>query len=310
MKSVNIAVIGECMIELQKISGQLKQTYGGDTLNTALYLTRLLKAQEINISYVTALGQDSFSSEMLEAWQEEGIDGDLVLTIEDKQPGIYCIETDEFGERRFQYWRNESAAKFMLQQPESAALLDKLHTYDAVYLSGITLAILTETGRNALFDFLKSFSSKGGKVYFDNNYRAKLWKSREEAIACYRKVLQCTDIALLTFEDEQELFGDLDVEQCIERTTSMGVAEIIIKRGSKACLVVEQNGVNYVEPDAVSNIVDTTAAGDSFSAGFLARRLTGGNAEQAAQFGHGVAGAVIQHKGAIIPRELMPEFQL
>lgn len=310
MKSVNIAVIGECMIELQKISGQLKQTYGGDTLNTALYLTRLLKAQEINISYVTALGQDSFSSEMLEAWQEEGIDGDLVLTIEDKQPGIYCIETDEFGERRFQYWRNESAAKFMLQQPESAALLDKLHTYDAVYLSGITLAILTETGRNALFDFLESFSSKGGKVYFDNNYRAKLWKSREEAIACYRKVLQCTDIALLTFEDEQELFGDLDVEQCIERTTSMGVAEIIIKRGSKACLVVEQNGVNYVEPDAVSNIVDTTAAGDSFSAGFLARRLTGGNAEQAAQFGHGVAGAVIQHKGAIIPRELMPEFQL
>ncbi|GLO62595.1 2-dehydro-3-deoxygluconokinase [Vibrio sp. MACH09] len=310
MKSVNIAVIGECMIELQKISGQLKQTYGGDTLNTALYLTRLLKAQEINISYVTALGQDSFSSEMLEAWQEEGIDGDLVLTIEDKQPGIYCIETDEFGERRFQYWRNESAAKFMLQQPESAALLDKLHTYDAVYLSGITLAILTETGRNALFDFLESFSSKGGKVYFDNNYRAKLWKSREEAIACYRKVLQCTDIALLTFEDEQELFGDLDVEQCIERTTSMGVAEIIIKRGSKACLVVEQNGVNYVEPDAVSNIVDTTAAGDSFSAGFIARRLTGGNAEQAAQFGHGVAGAVIQHKGAIIPRELMPEFQL
>jgi 2-dehydro-3-deoxygluconokinase len=71
--------------------------------------------------------------------------------------------------------------------------------------------------------------------------------------------------------------------------------------------VVEGESANYVAPKPVSKIVDTTAAGDSFSAGFLAKRLTGGNAVDSAYNGHCMAGEVIQHKGAIIPRTEMPE---
>ena len=54
-------------------------------------------------------------------------------------------------------------------------------------------------------------------------------------------------------------------------------------------------------------MVDTTAAGDSFSAGYLAVRLTGGDAESAAKRGHLTASTVIQYRGAIIPREAMPQ---
>ncbi len=53
-------------------------------------------------------------------------------------------------------------------------------------------------------------------------------------------------------------------------------------------------------------VVDTTAAGDSFSAGYLAVRLNGGGAQQAAQRGHQLAATVIQHRGAIIPAAMMP----
>lgn len=310
MKNINIAVIGECMVELQNKDGQIQQTFGGDTLNTALYLSRLTKEHGVKTSYVTALGHDPFSKEMLAAWQQEGIDTSLVLKVDDKQPGIYYIETDDTGERYFHYWRNEAAAKFLFEQSDSPALVDKLYAYDAIYLSGITLAILTEEGKEQLFGFLTRFKAQGGKVIFDNNYRPKLWQSSLSAMSWYLKILQLTDIALLTFDDEQLLFGDENLEQCIERTSSAGVEEIIIKRGSKDCLVISDGDAEYVAPNKVANVVDTTAAGDSFSAGFLAKRLTGGNAVDAAYSGHCMAGAVIQHKGAIIPRDVMPDLPL
>lgn len=79
MATMNIAILGECMIELQQANDQLTRNFGGDTLNTAVYLSRLTKDKDINTTYVTALGNDSFSDEMLAAWNKEGINTDLVL---------------------------------------------------------------------------------------------------------------------------------------------------------------------------------------------------------------------------------------
>ncbi len=308
MKTINIAIIGECMVELQNKNGQIQQSFGGDTLNTALYLSRLTKNSNVKTSYITALGHDPFSQEMLNAWQEEGIDTGLVLKLDNKQPGIYCIETDDTGERYFHYWRSDSAAKYVFEQSESDSLIEKLLSFDVIYLSGITLAILTESGRAELFSLLDKFKQQGGKVAFDNNYRPKLWADTKAAMKCHQKVLTYTDIALLTFDDEQMLFGDEKLEQCIERTSSAGVSEIIIKRGSEECIVVSESDIQHVAPNKIDKVVDTTAAGDSFSAGFLAKRLVGGTACEAAHAGHCMAGAVIQHKGAIIPQSAMPLF--
>ncbi|MBW3696725.1 sugar kinase [Vibrio sp. T187] len=307
MKKTKIAIIGECMVELQHKNGALQQSFGGDTLNTALYLSRLCKAQDIETTYVTALGEDPYSQAMLDAWEEEGIDTSLIHKIPGKQPGIYHIETDSTGERSFYYWRNDASAKFMFDQDNAHELLAKLERFDAIYLSGITLAILTENSREILFELLSSFA---GQVFFDNNYRPKLWQERNEAQTVYLKMLSYTDTALLTFDDEEALYGDEDVEQCIARTKDAGVAEIIVKRGSKDCLVYDGETRASVAANKVKNVVDTTAAGDSFSAGFLAKRLSGGSGTQSAEAGHIVAGTVIQHKGAIIPRDVMPDLYL
>lgn len=312
MKSVNIAVIGECMVELQKKESELKQTFGGDTLNTALYLSRLTQEKGINVSYVTALGNDPFSIDMLEKWQAEGINTDLVTQFNDKQPGLYYIETDDIGERSFYYWRSDAAAKYLFDQENTAPILERLFSFDAIYLSGISIAILTDNGRHVLLSFLEQYKVQGGKILFDNNYRPKLWNQQSEAVSWYLKILALADTALLTFEDEQALYGDEHLEQCIERTSKAGVSELIIKRGSKDCLVVQNNQANYVAPYPVEKdkIIDTTAAGDSFSAGFLAKRFCGGNALEAAYAGHVVAGTVIQYKGAIIPSNAMPDLSL
>lgn len=310
MTQQKLAVIGECMIELSQQGREMSRGFGGDTLNTAVYVTRQVARQALRVDYVTALGTDSFSSEMIAAWQAEALHTGLIQQMDNKLPGLYVIETDARGERTFYYWRNDAAARYWLDGEQADAICQQLAHYDYLYLSGISLAILSPSAREKLFALLADCRANGGKIIFDNNYRPRLWPSREEAQAAYRAMLTLTDIAFLTLDDETLLWGDAPVSAVIARTQQAGVSEVVIKRGADACLVAVGDEP-LLEVPAVrlppQAVVDTTAAGDSFSAGYLALRLTGGSAADAAKRGHLTASTVIQHRGAIIPRAAMPE---
>lgn len=310
MTQQKLAVIGECMIELSQQGREMSRGFGGDTLNTAVYVTRQVARQALRVDYVTALGTDSFSREMIAAWQAEALHTGLIQQMDNKLPGLYVIETDARGERTFYYWRNDAAARYWLDGEQADAICQQLAHYDYLYLSGISLAILSPSAREKLFALLADCRANGGKIIFDNNYRPRLWPSREEAQAAYRAMLTLTDIAFLTLDDETLLWGDAPVSAVIARTQQAGVSEVVIKRGADACLVAVGDEP-LLEVPAVrlppQAVVDTTAAGDSFSAGYLALRLTGGSAADAAKRGHLTASTVIQHRGAIIPRAAMPE---
>ncbi|MFW0764790.1 sugar kinase [Trabulsiella odontotermitis] len=307
--SKKIAVIGECMIELSEKGADVSRGFGGDTLNTSVYIARQVNAAALTVDYVTALGTDSFSQQMLDAWQGENVGTGLIQRMDNRLPGLYYIETDDTGERTFYYWRNEAAAKFWLESEQAAAICETLATYDYLYLSGISLAILSPTSREKLLSLLRECRANGGKVIFDNNYRPRLWASREETQQVYQQMLECTDIAFLTLDDEDALWGAKPADEVIARTHAAGVNEVVIKRGAESCLVSVVGEV-LIDVPAVKlpkeKVVDTTAAGDSFSAGYLAVRLTGGNPAAAAKRGHLTASTVIQYRGAIIPRDAMP----
>ncbi|WP_103734355.1 sugar kinase [Pseudomonas sp. GZJR-8] len=295
-----IALIGECMIELQhRADGSLHQSFGGDTLNTAVYLRREL-GECASVDYVTALGDDSFSDAMCQQWQTEGLGLSMVQRLPGRLPGLYCIQTDASGERKFLYWRNEAAVRDCFTTPAAEPILAVLPDYDVVYFSGITLAVLGEVGRERLLDTLVETRRRGGKVVFDNNYRPRLWADVQAARAAYRKVLAEVDIALLTEDDEHALFGYEDSEQVFAAYPS--IAEVVLKRGADACLI-RCAGERFAVPALkVEKVVDTTAAGDSFSAAYLAGRLKGGSPQEAALAGHRLASRVIQLPGALIPR--------
>lgn len=310
MTQKKIAIIGECMIELSEKGENIKRGFGGDTLNTAVYLARQVDERQLRVDYVTALGTDSFSDQMIAAWQQEQINTDLIQRLSNKMPGLYVIETDADGERTFWYWRSDAAARYWLDSPESAAIAEQLTHYDYLYLSGISLAILPSASRDRLMALLARCRANGGQVIFDNNYRSRLWTDRTHAQAAYRAMLSHTDIAFLTLDDEHLLWGEQPLDEVIARTRQAGVREIVIKRGADACLVALDDAPLIEVPAlrlAKEKVIDTTAAGDSFSAGYLARRLTGAAADAAAQRGHQLASTVIQHRGAIIPAEAMPD---
>ncbi|OCG21182.1 MULTISPECIES: sugar kinase [unclassified Gilliamella] len=307
--TVKIAIIGECMIELSIKQNSTNLNFGGDTLNTSVYLSRLLKNNDFSIHYVTGLGIDPFSQEMLQRWQNEKIKINLVQKMPDKMPGIYSIVTDELGERSFYYWRSDAAAKYWLKTNQTDSITQTIAQYEYVYLSGISIAILDAESILKLLELLKRVKANGGKVIFDNNFRPHLWNSLDLARSVYADILSFTDIAFLTLDDEDLLWGELSCEQVIERTKNFGVKEIVIKRSSNSCIIESSEGRFEVPANRVAKykVIDTTAAGDSFSAGYLAARLTGRDPVRSALQGHLVASAVIQYRGAIIPVDATPK---
>jgi 2-dehydro-3-deoxygluconokinase len=308
MEAQTVYAIGECMIELQRSPGAAGMDYrfGGDTLNAAVYMARLLDPAKVRVAYVTGLGADGMSAEMLASWEREGIDTRCVQRLPDRLPGIYMIETDPDGERRFHYWRKDSAARHWLEAPEAGKVLVQLASARMVYLSGISLAILSPADREMLIAALAQCRARGGSVVFDNNYRPRLWESAQAAADVYRRVLAHTDIALLTLDDEQAIYGQETARGAVERTRGYGVQEVVVKCGADAGVVWAEGQLHEVAPEPVADVVDTTAAGDSFGAAYMAARLSGQDPAGAARAGHKLAGTVIRHRGAIIARELMP----
>jgi len=309
MEARTLYAIGECMIELQHSQdrpGAMDYRFGGDTLNAAVYMARLLDPAQVRVAYVTGLGTDGMSDEMLASWAAEGIDTAHVQRLPDRLPGMYLIELDAHGERRFRYWRGESAARHWLEAPEAGKVLVQLAAARMVYLSGISLAILAPADRELLIAALVQCRANGGSVAFDNNYRPRLWESPETARRMYQRVLESADIALLTLDDEHALYGAESPEAVVERTLGHGVKEVVVKCGPAPAVVWADGALHTIAPEPVADVVDTTAAGDSFGAAYIAARLAGQDAPSAARAGHRLAGAVIRRRGAIIPRDAMP----
>ncbi|MCJ2064856.1 sugar kinase [Methylobacterium sp. J-088] len=304
---MRVACIGECMVELsEQPDGSLARGFGGDTLNTALYLARL----GVAVDYVTALGDDVWSDEMAAAWGREGIGLGEVRRLPGRMPGLYIIRTDPAGERSFHYWRDQAAARDLFAEPGTAGTGAALAAYDLVYLSGISLSLYGETGRAALFETLGALRARGGRVAFDTNYRPRGWPVWEVAQAAFREALAQADLIFASVEDLDWLFGT-EGEDAVLR--HRGRAEIVLKTSlgsSPVVRVLHGTSDSVVPAGPVARVVDTTAAGDSFAAGYLAARLAGLDPEAAAARAHRLAGAVIGHRGAVIPRDAMPDLDL
>lgn len=294
------------MVELREESdGRYARGYGGDVLNTAVYLSRLL-GPAATVRFVTVLGDDPFSDAMVASWRDEGVVCDAVGRKRDAVPGLYLVQTDASGERRFLYWRSAAPARELFR-PDWRACLDTAAESAWFYLSGITLAVIGDDGRKALAAYLAEAKLRGAVIAFDGNHRPALWPDTATARAAFEQMWRLSDVALPGVEDEQRVFGDADAQAVAARLAGYGIQEIAVKQGTAPVVLSTGGDITELPVPDIRRAVDTTAAGDSFNAAYLAQRLRGGSPDQAVAAGMTLAAHVVQHRGAIIPRDRMPD---
>lgn len=293
----DVLCLGEAMGEIAFAPGGEPQVaVGGDTFNTAVYLAR----EGLRVGFASAVGEDPFGELIQRALQDNDVSEALLLRIPGAETGLYAISNDPTGERSFSYWREASAARRCFAAP-SQAWLEGLGDTALLYLSGISLYAF-QADLDPVFDCLSHLRTRGVRIAFDGNFRPRLWPGNgARAQEIFRRALALSDIYLPTYEDEALLWGDQSAQACCARLAETGPGTIALKDGANGCLLWSQGRLSAVPVPAPVRVVDTTAAGDSFNAAFLAALHRGQSVTEAALAGHHLAGRVIGHRGALLP---------
>lgn len=295
-----VVCVGEAGIELVR-GGDSR--FGidcvGDTFNVAVYLARA----GIASAFATALGDDPYSETIVALAAAEGVDRDLMLRVRGRLPGLTVVDIDSAGRTHRYDWCGEAPARELFELPDWSQVADAMSKAKLVYFSGITLSLYSNIGIGRLLAVVELIRQQGVKVAFDGNFRPRGWRGDlPRARTVFMEALKRIDIALPAYDDEAVLWGDPSPEATVARLQAFGVNEIVVKNGPNSALVAEGSRSELVPVPEVVEPVDATAAGDGFNAAYIASRLTGKSAVDAAGAAHRLAAQVIRHRGALMPR--------
>lgn len=312
----NVFLLGECMVELKaqpaiESSSEascpklLRQSFAGDTLNTAVYLKRTFA--DLNTYFISAVGSDPLSTDMVDFFEQERIETEFVFRSTDKNTGLYAIETDDLGERSFTYWRENSAARDIMSYLDDS-IINNISTGDIVFFSGISLAVITPADRLKFWQFINELKNAGATLVFDPNYRARMWDNPAQAKEQFEQAFCFANILLPGVDDFEQLYGITSAEGVYDFCKPYQFDELIIKNGEAgiSCYLEGQHYRFAITP--VKNVIDTTSAGDSFNGVYLGARAKEVNLADAIALASKAAGFVIQHHGAIVEKGAYQQF--
>jgi 2-dehydro-3-deoxygluconokinase len=160
---------------------------------------------------------------------------------------------------------------------------------------------MNPAARDRLAEGFTRFRQCGGRVAFDTNYRPALWPDLATARAQMSRFIALADIGFPSRADEDALFGSGDPAAILLRYHAAGARNGALKQGGDGALALDGSGLSR-PPGSNLQVVDTTAAGDSFNAGFLAAMDRGGDMATCLEAAATLAERVIAVRGAIMPR--------
>lgn len=291
----DLVSLGEALVEFAAVDGSLEEAdtyrrgFGGDTSNFAVAAARL----GARVAYITRVGDDEFGRSLLRMWQREGVDTAYVQVAPDEPTGIYFLARDREGRGRFTYYRAGSAASRLSPDALPVQALDGaqlLHT------SGISQAI-SASAREAVRWAMERARRRGVVVSYDLNVRPKLLPP-ERFRALVLETLPLVELAFLSTEDAEYVFGGADEQQTLQAVIDAGARVAVLKRAEQGCAVATAEGDRLSVPAWPVDVVDSTGAGDAFDAAFAVQWLEGRPLEEAARFANAVGALATTGLGA------------
>ncbi|MXR42052.1 carbohydrate kinase [Halobaculum sp. WSA2] len=295
-------VVGECIVDLHPEgaesgdhgdAGTYARRPGGAPANVAVGLARLGEAPAL----WTRLGRDGFGDFLASTLREEGIPGAYVERDPDAPTGLAVVALDADGDRSFSLYLDGTASTRL--EPGRVDD-DALATVDWLHVGGVELA--HDPSRSAVFDLLDRVPD-GVTVSFDPNARPSLWREFDYADTLAR-VLPDVDVLVASVEDLDPAGYEGTAEAVASAVVADGPHTALITRGAAGADARSTAdapwGAGHAEhPGFDADVVDTTGAGDAFTAGAIDALDGGSSLAEALRFGNAVGARATTAQGAM-----------
>lgn len=252
---------------------------GGKGANQAVAAAR----QGANVSFVGRVGADAFGSKLVEGLQSEGINTRHIGVDPAASSGVALITLDAAGQNSIVV---ASGANYKLT-PEHILAAEK--AFDGADVLLLQLESPLETVIAA--------------AELGSNYAVKVLLNPAPAQPLPEELLALVDV-LIPNESETALLTDHTVntldqaESAARKIINQGVGYVVVTLGSRGALLVEQNQPAVHVHTFPVEVVDTTAAGDSFVGAFSVALASGLDLQRAVQYGCAAGALAVTRLGA------------
>jgi ribokinase len=288
----SIVVVGSINLDLVTEAGRIPQAgetvtgksfksfCGGKGANQAVAIAKL----GCRVSMVGNVGNDAFGSQLRKGLDNAGVDTAFVSTVEGSS-GVALITVGQHGENTIVVVPGANG-RLRPEQLEKAAPVIK----QAGFLL-VQLEIPLET-----VDYVVTFADR---------YRIPVMldpaPAHELSPALLRKVAWITPNATeatLLLNSRVEESDEASYFAAADRLLALGAGNVLLKLGSRGCLIAQRSQPKEHVPAFPVKAVDTTAAGDAFNAGFAVGLLRNQTPTESAVFASAVAGISVTRNGA------------
>ena len=244
---------------MEEVGGFIKAP-GGAPANVAVGLARL----GLDAGFLGKVGDDPFGRYLAGVLETNRVDVTGLRFTKEAQTSLAFVSLGKDGERSFLFYRSPGADTLLAPSEISR---EQLHRARCLHFGSLTL--VREPARSATREAARIARDEGLILSFDPNVRPALWPSRREIREQTEWALREADILKMSEEDIPFLLDTEDLEEAISRIMQQFEPDLlIITLGRRGCLGIHKGGREFVEGLTVSAI-DTTGAGDAFTAGLL-----------------------------------------
>lgn len=268
----DLVALGELLIDFTESGNSensqrlFEQNPGGAVANVACAAARL----GMRTSFIGKVGNDMHGSFLASTLQNTGVNIDSLIFSEEVFTTLAFVALSKGGERAFSFARKPGADTCLKVEEIKEELLAQCRV-----LHVGSLSMTDEPARGATLHAVKTAKSKGVIISYDPNYRAMLWKSKEEAMIHMRSLLPYADLVKMSDEEIVLLTDYEEPQQALHYLLSNGAKAAVITLGDKGAMLGFKEMNAHLPAFRVNKVVDTTGAGDAFWGAFLSRLLKG-----------------------------------